>query len=176
MSAPGNVIASSYNEYYPAVSENPSQLTDIFQHPRIPNKKYYFGVMQGTSMAAPVITGTIALLLEQNPKLTKDEIMEIFRDESTQQANNEVGLGLLNVYNMIKRNDIVTFNNENISNKPIVCPNPSSGKINIQTNDEYTIYNSIGNIVYKGFESSIYLEKGFYILKSNGKTRKIIIE
>ncbi len=176
VSAPGNVIASSFNEYYPAVSENPNLLTDIFQHNRIPNKKYYFGVMQGTSMSAPVITGTIALLLEQNPKLTKDEIMKIFRDESFQQANNEVGLGLLNVYNMIKRNDIVTFNNETISDKIIVFPNPSSGTINIQSNDEYVIFNTIGNIVYKGFESRIQLEKGFYILKSNGKTQKIIIE
>jgi minor extracellular serine protease Vpr len=178
ISAPGNVIASSFNEYYPAVKSDPTKLTDVFQHNRIPGKSYYFGVMQGTSMSAPVVTGTIALLLQQNPLLTKEEIMQLFKEESNIIANNEIGLGMINTYNIIKRVDQITsiekelFSSSNIN----VYPNPSNGEITINLDSEYVIYNSSGIEVVRGTEQNINLSRGFYIIRSADKSAKVVIE
>ena len=47
-----------------------------------------FTVMSGTSMAAPHITGLIALLLQKNKNLTVDQVKTIFRNS----ANNQDGI------------------------------------------------------------------------------------
>lgn len=178
ISAPGNVIASSFNEYYPAVTDDPTKLTDVFQHTRIPNKSYYYGVMQGTSMSAPVITGTIALLLQQNPLLSREDIMQLFEEESSIIANNEVGLGMVNTYNIVKRVDQITaINNDVFSSSAInVYPNPSQGNITIDLESEYVIYNSSGLEILRGTEKSIELPSGFYIVRSANKSAKVIVE
>lgn len=42
----------------------------------------YYRAMQGTSMAAPVVTGIIAQMLEKEPQLTADDIRQIFMNYS----------------------------------------------------------------------------------------------
>jgi subtilisin family serine protease len=45
----------------------------------------------GTSAAAPIVTGVVALMLEQNPTLTKDDCMNIFKI-----TNDKIGNGIYN--------------------------------------------------------------------------------
>lgn len=60
----------------------------------------------GTSFAAPQVSGTIALMLSVNPTLTPDTIRSILRSTCTKLSgytytsgwNNETGYGLLNTY------------------------------------------------------------------------------
>ncbi len=91
-------------------SRGPSVLTDE-QNPWIaapgvavlsslPNGRY--GLNSGTSMAAPHVSGAIALLLSANPSLTRPEILDILAQTavpiSTTHPNNASGWGLLDVY------------------------------------------------------------------------------
>lgn len=79
ISAPGNMIcsgASSFDkEGYPLIKE--------YQEG---DKKWRFVMMHGTSMAAPHLTGTVALLLEINPKLTYDDIHRFLITTARQDA------------------------------------------------------------------------------------------
>lgn len=60
----------------------------------------------GTSLAAPMVSGTIALMLSVNPNLTPSEIRNILHNSATKGSyynynsgyNSEVGYGFLNTY------------------------------------------------------------------------------
>jgi subtilisin family serine protease len=60
-----------------------------------------YGLMQGTSMAAPVVTGTVALLLQKNPSLTQTQVRDCLTSTARPDAftgttpNNAWGAGKL---------------------------------------------------------------------------------
>ncbi|MEG1586753.1 MAG: S8 family serine peptidase [Bacteroidales bacterium] len=66
------------------------------------NQTYSFGILQGTSIAAPILAGTLALWLQQNPDLTLGEIRKIMQQTATptpdtaKTPNNTWGFGILN--------------------------------------------------------------------------------
>lgn len=67
------------------------------------NRKYFYAIKSGTSMATPVVTGAIALLLEKYPDLTNIEVKQRLR-ESADDLNrpiNEQGWGLLNIQKLL---------------------------------------------------------------------------
>lgn len=111
VSAPGGVIISAFSKNS---DDFDASRYDIAQSVTVNGKKYYYGVMSGTSMASPVVTGIVALWLEANPKLTYEQILEIFKETSTRsntetgQAdengwNNEAGYGKINAYEGLKK-------------------------------------------------------------------------
>lgn len=86
--APGATVISSFNSYAASYSINPEEkvleITD-----KTSGRKYSWGIANGTSMATPVVTGTLALWLEANPMLTMEEAKEIMR----QTAKHDVYTG-----------------------------------------------------------------------------------
>lgn len=84
VAAPGGCVISAYSKNYqdfePDQTENVLVVTSN-------GKKYYYGVMNGTSMATPVVTGTIALWLQANPDLTPDDVRNIIKNTSRHDAN-----------------------------------------------------------------------------------------
>lgn len=91
--APGTDIVA----YLP---DNPN-LTASVNHPQNRISNNYF-LMSGTSMAAPLVAGSVALLLRSNPFLTPDQVK--YRLESTANKNwpaydpSQAGAGLLDIY------------------------------------------------------------------------------
>lgn len=58
------------------------------------------GATLGTSMAAPLVSGAVALLFEQDPRLTQDELLALLQAGTTDNAlpSSQGGAGLLNVH------------------------------------------------------------------------------
>lgn len=69
-----------------------------------------YNYLDGTSFAAPQVSGVVALMLSVNPTLTPDSIRSILRSTCTKLSgytytsgwNNETGYGLLNAYAAVK--------------------------------------------------------------------------
>lgn len=74
ITAPGNVVVSSVSRFDETL--NPEEKVSSIS---IGNDEWWFSSQQGTSMASPVIAGTVALMLEVNPQLTFQDILSIFR-------------------------------------------------------------------------------------------------
>lgn len=102
--APGMNVISSYSSYY--LENNPSA-ADIgwdIRHFEWNGRTYPWNSNSGTSMASPVVAGTIALWLEANPTLSPQDVMEVIAatsrhyDESLTYPNNEYGWGEIDAY------------------------------------------------------------------------------
>ncbi len=75
IAAPGCMILSAFSRQADAI-ENPRAVTNRVSQD---GTDYYYGAMQGTSMASPQVTGIVACWLQAYPKLTPEELHEIVR-------------------------------------------------------------------------------------------------
>lgn len=94
--APGAVIVSAYSSFHT------SPTTDQVLTTKFRGKNYPWGIDMGTSMAAPVVTGALALWRQANPELTFQEIKEIARQTAIpawemDYPNNTAGYGKINI-------------------------------------------------------------------------------
>lgn len=106
IAAPGGCITSAFSKKAKSFSE----LTQtIVQEIKVDGQKYYYGVMNGTSMACPVVTGTVALWLQANPDLTPDDVKAIMKKTARHDSyckntewNSSWGYGKIDAYNGLK--------------------------------------------------------------------------
>lgn len=99
--APGMNINAAYNSFSATPDVDRKSLTDRVKYN---GKDYYYMAQSGTSMASPVVAGTIALWLEADPTLTPQDILKIIAycaeqpDETMEYPNNTYGYGEIDAY------------------------------------------------------------------------------
>lgn len=137
IAAPGVNIASSLSSYTDA---SPSILANV----DFLGRTYPFGRLSGTSMAGPMVTGVVALLLEANPYLSAYQVKEIIQQTAREDSftgtlstggSTAWGYGKINAYQAIKL-ALQTIGNVGLesihSNKFKLFPNPSISAFKIE--------------------------------------------
>ncbi len=157
ITAPGNILASSVSRfdsnYVPSSPRTVSGLTDG-------TNNWWYGMMEGTSMAAPMVTGIIALWLQANPNLTVAQIKTILQNTSTTDSftgtgsaipNNTWGRGKINAYSGIQYiNQFLSVQNFDEINPIKAYPNPFTNQLTIEANEpvlKVEIYNILGQLI-----------------------------
>ena len=188
ITAPGNILVSSVSRFdsnYTSTSER--TVTGLNDG----TNTWWYGMMEGTSMAAPMVTGIIALWLQANRNLTVQQIKTIlqnspsitdsFTGTGSAIPNNTWGRGKINALaGMLYINQFLNIDTFNNSNNFVVYPNPTTSKIYITSKDyvgNYEIFNTVGQKVSEGSFNSILdereldlssLQSGLYILNFKG--------
>lgn len=75
--APGAYVVSAINNYASQFSVQRSDLVFTEADTQISGRTNYWGVMSGTSMATPVVSGIMALWLQADPALTHGKVHDI---------------------------------------------------------------------------------------------------
>lgn len=167
--APGQAIVSSISSF--TTTEMMTQ-TVSFE-----GKDYPFSGLSGTSMSCPMVTGSIALMLEANPNLTPQEIKDIIIQTADTNINsgtcpNDIwGFGTINTYEAVRKaeakvgldnintttaialypipvQDILYLKNSQIKGDAIVMDMMSRVVLNTKVNDSQIDVSSLKSGVY----------------------------
>jgi subtilisin family serine protease len=132
-----------------------------------------YTLMDGTSMATPLVAGTIALMLSKNHELTPaqiDEILERTAVKLTEHKSNDFGSGLLDALAAVNAVDYDAVNEQSI--ETTIFPNPSNESFTIVCEGlkQVSVYSVDGRLA-KAFEvngkecSLDNLERGVYLVR-----------
>ena len=195
VTAPGNRIVSSLSSFdanYQSGGARVTDVTNIFG-------THSYGKQHGTSMAAPVVTGIVALWLQAYPQLTTNNVRSIIANTSITQSpvsdqflfygntfstppNVKWGYGKIDaLFGMQLIEQVLNVDTFDNSNSFVVYPNPTSSKIFITSKEHvssYEIYNTLGQKVKEGSFNDVLeqeeldlteLQNGLYILNFKGE-------
>jgi subtilisin family serine protease len=133
ISAPGAYIISALSSHDVSSTAVPRAASVI-----VGDKEYYYGYMQGTSMAAPYVTGLAALLLQADAQLSPADFKKVLvgtamQDDFTgtlSQGNPIWGFGKVNAYEAL-RQVINTLDMESVTStsRPVIHRNGDEVKI-----------------------------------------------
>ena len=104
VTAPGDNVISSYSSFYLESNPSANDIDSDVAHFTVGGRTYAWNANTGTSMAAPVVAGIIALWLEACPTLTKDDVLYVLSRTCRQPEpmldypNNEYGFGEIDAY------------------------------------------------------------------------------
>lgn len=191
--APGmDVAAPIFLREYPGWAWNKIVAFSTFN-----SDSFAYAVFSGTSMASPQVTGTVALMLQANPKLTSFQIKQILAktalvdDNTGAVPNNNAGWGKVNTFEAVKESyrilstGSLTFNQQTI----IAFPNPTSNAVTIQsehkTISQIEIYSINGVLIQRNsytqptniVELSLAeMKQGLYIIKVDGQVIRLLVD
>ena len=150
--APGSLITSAYNKMLIGNMFGMTTNEFVFH-----NDTTYYGLSSGTSMAAPIVTGTYAIWLQAKPDMTPEEAKEILKltaikDEYTTHTES-AGHGKVNLYGGLCH----IFDSSNITSPALdtniqLYPTIGDGDFTLYYNEsEYPtqlrIYNATGMLI-----------------------------
>ena len=110
--AGGNPVVSAFNKYYLTTMGATQEQIDYATNGVSKGEdgiSYYYIYNIGTSMSAPFVAGTVALMLEANPDLSPEDVREIIMSNAIQEdfmgtlPNNQYGSGKINTLECVKK-------------------------------------------------------------------------
>lgn len=167
--APGLVVTSSYNSWDTAYTETGTESASMVEkfYDAKTGKNYYWGEFSGTSAAAPVASGIVALLLQVNPALDPEDVRELVYETAIKDAGTGIipaggsniwGRGKINAYGAVRKLlQKMSISNYQGSRKLdcVLFPNPGTGsfQLDMQATQadrmQVNIYEINGRCVYR---------------------------
>lgn len=186
--APGHALISSLSTYFRQSQQYSSKSFPIARDLERDGMHYYWTPMSGTSMAAPVVTGTLALWRQANPDLTPAELRAIAMETAQAPETPSVrwGAGKIDAYAGLKRAiELLSVGNVSADMAADYLVQRQGDIFNItnaaSADFDINVYNMSGVAVAtahsvngQGSVSVSALPAGIYILRAGDYTQRII--
>jgi len=178
ITAPGEKLVSSVNSYSPKYGENNDNTVLKVEKG---GSAWYFAAMQGTSMATPMTSGIIALMLQANPKLGPEQVKQMLQDNArTDTYTGTIPSGGSNIWGWGKidaqKSVLAAFGSQGIEGNDAsgisAFPNPSAGIVFLKNTiaagqtSEISVRNMMGATVLHQWHT--WSNDGLYRLDLNG--------
>lgn len=135
-----SAVSSEDSSFMPSGSDY-SAVASVY-HSSKNGTNYSFVGLGGTSMSSPAVSGIVALMLEVNPQLSPETILQVFKETAITDnhtgtiplsGSNTWGFGKVNAYEAVKRAlSRVGITHEPSELKCLLYPNPTNGNYQIQ--------------------------------------------
>jgi subtilisin family serine protease len=161
ITAPGSLLCSSYSD---AIISDPNYSTTIIKKSTVNGKAYYYGLLQGTSMSTPMVTGILATWLEAKNDLSPTEVRTVLQQTSISDAytgtipsigSNTWGDGKIDAWNGIIAclKMAVLEKIQSSNDNYLIYPNPTSGTFSLlfgikDSNVQLSVYALNGQKVF----------------------------
>lgn len=130
-----------------------------------PDEPNEFTAVSGTSLSAPLVAGSVALLLEAHPTWGPVEVRQALISTASNAAspNNDFGWGIINVYAALRSQEIqpiseINFQMENVYPNPLKLDGITQATIkwNLETrsNIKIDVYNLLGQHIINLYTDS----------------------
>jgi serine protease len=113
-SGAGSVIAAPGGEFSVGSAEAPQAQGAILSLWVDPSEQPQYRLSEGTSMAAPLVAGVVALMYSQRPRITPTQVLQIltksarpFAPGSSCEVTGECGAGILNAHLALARTSLL---------------------------------------------------------------------
>jgi len=177
IAAPGFGVVSCVNSFDSSFLKGHNMATYTVKNYLYNSKYYSYSMLAGTSMATPMVSGVIALMLEKNPTLGPSEIRKILQETATVDSfvtdPDLWGAGKLNAWAAMRVLDGTNDVEEPMritDNEEYIYPNPTTGAFSVNTGGtdgsiELLLYDIFGNCLCKKTiapgEQSVGIDAGF---------------
>ena len=168
ITAPGLGVTSAISSYDPGFLSTGSEYSSLIQsHPDAASgRNAGYGIFAGTSMASPCASGIVAMMLQQNPSLTPDEVKTIINATAIKDTFTSVtlpatgtnlwGHGKINAYKALRYmvgNLSVASQGADVMDC-VLYPNPGHGTFTLSYTGkaadqlDICVYDLTGRMVY----------------------------
>ncbi len=135
-----------------------------------------YSFSQGTSMAAPHISGIVALILSINPNLSFNDVYNILKSSSIDIGSNGkddyYGWGLVHAQRALLNTPQPTFSNSDFQDVEMKV---FKNFVKIKSEVRFEVYSVQGEKIYSGNYFEGILNKGIYILKVGKTVKKFLV-
>ncbi|MBK8504308.1 MAG: S8 family peptidase [Saprospiraceae bacterium] len=156
ISAPANLIAAAENSFF-------ADFDEVLGVGKISNpggNDWKFSIRRGTSAAAPLVAGIVALMLEADPNLTPEKAKDLLADHARKDnftgsvPNHVWGYGKVDAAGVMTSLDQPTATHAHfVDEQTKIFPNPSKGTFSLQSEAvgpiEIKIIDSSGRLLYE---------------------------
>jgi len=181
ITAPGNILISSVNSFDPENQPGGYSYDRVVSN--VGSNNWPYGAMEGTSMATPMVTGIIALLLDINPNLSFNDIKQLIQSTAITDnftgsvPNNTWGYGKIDALGAAQSTTPTSIN-QYTSNNIFIYPNPANEFVNIYipeyiSSEKIILFDNLGREVMSSNYSgklnlnTSSLSQGIYFLEVN---------
>ena len=184
ITAPGTVLLAAYSRYCESMISDATRYANLVT---VDDTDYYYGQYSGTSMATPVVSGIVALMLQRNGELNATQVKTLLKstaiqDEYTAAKPARFGGGKADALAAMQDPVVTGVGEVNVAGNELIAVADNGAITVVLTGDgdRVVVYDLSGRCVSSattvdGVARVCDLSHGVYVVTAGGRAVKVVL-